>query len=1340
MKIQKSLLVLLAFVTTFCIPAVLFVASASGQEADRTETTSSPLRNVAFKRAVWHSSAVNYDNTGQLVTDGILGVLSNEVLDSKGTSASNPTYGQMIPGIVNSEWISASKGEEWVYLDLGAMTQLRSVKVYWGTNYAIAYDIQVSDDAKNWITRASAVGTANSAVETNLSLSYMHYTRRDATDNIVRGMSIDDRSRYLRILCKTSSGENYIIREVEVLGANTVDYRIAAQPSPESDGSQKLTGGNWTIQRASLVNAEGKTLSQSGYNDSGWLPATVPGTAFISYLKAGAVPDPYYDDWQFQASDIFFTANFWYRNSFNIPASQQGRKVYLNFDAINWKADVWFNGQLLSNDQQGYEHSIEGAFIRAKFDISALANYGGQNYLAVLIHRNKTPGLVTTQGLAEGPMGNGGELGQDNPTMHASVGWDWLPTIRGRNIGIYNDVTVTYGGAVQLENAWMETDLHITETSANISAKSLAIGKDLKPLAEQNASNLNYVNDNDENTQWIGEDIDGAGFVVDLGKITAVNSLQLIWGTEAGGAAAAAEDRRPAKFKVQVSDDGANWRNFDSYEGGSVNTTWFGIRQAEPVLGTEEYAGFDISNEVPGPVATVKVSFDGNNAFPMKIPVPQKARYVRFISTKRRQVEQQGNRIVPTRVKEIRIYAETTNEVSQSMIRTYTLDSSKAALTFRTDVHNYGSAQANVTIHGIITPGNIRFSKTVSVQGKADQKVVIDNIVLNKPELWWPNTYGKQPLYTADVTITANSKLQDRTNFKFGIRKFTYPIDGNRLSIYCNGTRILAKGGNWGMDDGLKTDTPEKYDDKMRLHAEENYTMIRNWVGMTNNKAFYEAADKYGILIWDDFWLANPADGPNPDNEAMFLDNATDKIKKNRHHTALALYCGRNESAPPKTLDNGLKQRTHDYDGTRIYFPNSASDPVGSGGGYAVAAMPNRNNGTGIKEYFDEVPNVTLRSECGIPNVPSLESMKKFLPPNKLWPINESWALHDWTYHMNGPANTYMDALQLYKPGAFTVPTDNVRSQNPNATDPVFAQYKKEVLKMVEDAGKAYTLAEFHKMAQLINYENFKGVYEGLTVKRSNGFLMWMSQSSWPSFMWQTYDWYLDTNAGYFGAKAANQPTHAIWDPRNDSIVLSNMTPKTYNHVVTNMKVFDLSGKIVSEQKWETPTLGPDSYGIVLATAAADFAKSSTDVVFIRLTVKDSSSNVLGDTLYWHNWKNYMRYESLNSLPEVTLRASVSPKPPIAGEIGNGNHLYIITLSNNGSAPAVQTRIRTISSATGEDLLPAFYSDNYFSLMPGESKTVTVEFKPKYLKGGEPIFKLSGWNTKAEKINSTGSR
>ena len=186
MKRIKASSVLLILAMVFSILTTLFptagfaaVPSSPGRSAAGAATTPErPLRNVAFRRAAWHSSAANYDNTGQLIADGIIGVLSDEVIDYSGTSASNPTYGQMIPGTVNSEWISASNGEEWVYLDFGAVTSLRSIKVYWGANYAIAYDIQISDDAKTWITAARAAGAAGSAVDTNLSSGIIHDTLR----------------------------------------------------------------------------------------------------------------------------------------------------------------------------------------------------------------------------------------------------------------------------------------------------------------------------------------------------------------------------------------------------------------------------------------------------------------------------------------------------------------------------------------------------------------------------------------------------------------------------------------------------------------------------------------------------------------------------------------------------------------------------------------------------------------------------------------------------------------------------------------------------------------------------------------------------------------------------------------------------------------------------------------------------------------------------------------------------------------------------------------------------------------------------------------------------------
>ena len=83
--------------------------------------------------------------------------------------------------------------------------------------------------------------------------------------------------------------------------------------------------------------------------------------------------------------------------------------------------------------------------------------------------------------------------------------------------------------------------------------------------------------------------------------------------------------------------------------------------------------------------------------------------------------------------------------------------------------------------------------------------------------------------------------------------------------------------------------------------------MIRNWVGQTDDEAFYDAADRNGVVIWQDFWLANPWDGPNPDDNDLFLANAKDYLLRIRNHASLGLFCGRNEGFPPQPIDDGLR-------------------------------------------------------------------------------------------------------------------------------------------------------------------------------------------------------------------------------------------------------------------------------------------------------------------------------------------------------------------------------------------------------------------------------------------------
>ena len=1206
------------------------------------------IRDLAKFRSTLHSSAKNYDNTAHLTTFDI-----------------------------DLPWISVECGEEWICTDLGTVSSVSEVAVCWAEDFAEQYDILFSDDAVTWHTAASVVGAADTCVKTK----------------------VNGTARYVKVLCKVCSGTEYAIRHLSVFGENDLTYVLDPMPAPNADGTQPLTGGNWKIIRASQIEEDGTCLASPKYDDDAWMPATVPGTALVSYLRAGAVPDPDFDDNQFQISEAYFTADFWYRNRFVIPTEKQGQRIYLNFDAINWKADVYFNGVLLENPVKGRKHSIEGAFIRTKFDITALAKTGEENYLAVYIYKNDNPGEVTTQGLAYGPGPNGGLLGGDNPTIHASVGWDWLPTIRGRNIGIYGDVYLSYSGAVELVDPWIDPKLTLISESAANPAEDLMLGENVKMIGIDGALE-----------DWRGKT--GDSFVVDLGKNDTLGAITFVWGSEAGGPAADADSRHPELFSLESSENGTDWVNFDAYPGGEMEMRWFGMVKLEAREGTPAFEAHAGSDSVQGSTASHTVNFGNRGPREFRFFAPQKARYFRFTVTKQREL---NGKPVDTRINEIRAYAQSPEQVEQGMKHSYEIDFSHADLHLHTELHNRSDAPVTVELRASVTPGDVSFRETYTVQPGETLPTKLTS-VLENPHLWWPNTYGEQFLYTASVEVVVDGKISDTKTFRFGVRRFDYPIDGGLLTLYCNGTRILCKGGNWGLDDGLKRDTAKVLDDKVRLHKEANMTMIRNWVGMTCHPGFYEACDKYGVLIWDDFWLANPFDGPEPHDPDMFLENAEDKIKAIRSHASLALYCGRNEGNPNEILNPALAELTGKFDGTRIYVPHSAAAPVGSGGGYSLA-KPDETHG--VKQYFNDVSSTVIRSERGVPNVPNLESLKRFLRPENLWPINESWALHDWTYHMNGPANTYMQTINIYLDSDVEVPVDRVQGSAPKDEDPVYQAYKAAIAEMCAISGEKWTLEDFSRAAQMINYDSHRGMFDALAARRANGLLMWMSQSSWPSFMWQTYDFYLDTNGGYFGTKAGNQPTRPVFDPRDNSILLANAAPKSYENVTTTVEIYDLCGRKVSEQTFTTELLEADAYGEVITTA--DFSASTTDIVFLRVVLTDGEGNVLGRNTYWHNRKTYSDYRALNTMEKANASLSVLS----VEETEDGQLRYTLQVANSG-APALGVRVR-LTDADGNAVLPVFYSDNYLMMMPNETAVITAEFDADRLTG-DPAWSLSGWN------------
>lgn len=258
-----------------------------------------------------------------------------------------------------SVWKSASAGEEWIYVDLGAPAEYDKINLYW-INKAIKGVVQASDDAKIWTSIVDLPGG-------------------DGREDVIE-LNKTVRSRFVRLLLTESeSGAPYQLSEMEIYGKGGLVPR-PHQPLAESDNRQFLSGGNWKLQRASQVNGSGEAISKIGYSDSDWIPATVPGTVLTSYMNIGAIPNPNFADNQLQISESYFLSDFWYRNEFTVTNPED--YVFLNFDGINWKANIFLNGKNIGN--------IDGAFMRGKFDVSKLI-VKGKNVIAVQIVKNAHP-------------------------------------------------------------------------------------------------------------------------------------------------------------------------------------------------------------------------------------------------------------------------------------------------------------------------------------------------------------------------------------------------------------------------------------------------------------------------------------------------------------------------------------------------------------------------------------------------------------------------------------------------------------------------------------------------------------------------------------------------------------------------------------------------------------------------------------------------------------------------------------------------------------------------------------------------------------------------------------
>ena len=246
----------------------------------------------------------------------------------------------------------------------------------------------------------------------------------------------------------------------------------------------KLTlSGDWFIKSSIQVKDGGEIISTDKYRPEAWYPAKVPTTVLNALVKDGVYPDPWIGLNNYKIPDVSDEFNrkyglakysyidgstnpwkdpYWFRKEFNLPESYKGKKLWLNFDGINYRADVWLNGQKIVRQQE-----MVGMFLRFKYDITQYAVVSKKNYLAVKIYQVDHPG-IPTPGVQFEVFGKNRGHSKDifkDETLKFSGGWDCAPVIRDRNMGIYEDVFITATGPVSIENPFVVTDLPLPDTT-----------------------------------------------------------------------------------------------------------------------------------------------------------------------------------------------------------------------------------------------------------------------------------------------------------------------------------------------------------------------------------------------------------------------------------------------------------------------------------------------------------------------------------------------------------------------------------------------------------------------------------------------------------------------------------------------------------------------------------------------------------------------------------------------------------------------------------------------------------------------------------------------------------
>jgi exo-1,4-beta-D-glucosaminidase len=652
----------------------------------------------------------------------------------------------------------------------------------------------------------------------------------------------------------------------------------------------------------------------------------------------------------------------------------------------------------------------------------------------------------------------------------------------------------------------------------------------------------------------------------------------------------------------------------------------------------------------------------------------------------------------------------------------------QAQLTVRAVLTNAADQPVDGVVKGKIE--NLSFQQRVHL---AAEETRVIRFTLDKfpqlnmahPRLWWPVDVGEQNLYPLDLAVEVEGQVSDSARIRFGIRQVTSKIDENGHRLFqINGKNILIRGAGYSFDMMLRS-SPERQQDTLNYVRDLNLNAVR-MEGKLEDDHFFDLADQMGILMlpgWCccDMW-EHWADW-DQETERIAGDSLRDQVQRLERHPSVFVWLYGSDNPPPPKVEKMYLQILKECD-----WPNPA---VSSATGKPTTVGPSGVKMTGPYEYvapsfwyldtnFGGAYGFNTETSPG-PAIPPIESLRRMLPPDHLWPIDSVWE-----YHAGGMSRTL---------NVFTQALDK--------------RY-----------GPAHSVEEYAMKAQVQAYEAHRAMMEayGRNKYTSTGIIQWMLNNAWPSMIWHLYDWYLRPGGSYFGVKKACEPLHVQYSYDDRSIVIVNSYYKAFPSLKVTAKVYNLD-MVERFSREATVEVDPDSSSRVFTLPEIEGLSST---YFLNLTL-ESSGSVVSRNFYWLstqpetlNWersrdepddphhstwtptKSFADYTALNTLPQVDLEVTAQ------SQRGKSQSSTTVNLYNPSRTVAFAVRLKIERAWTGccvsrngptdEGVLPILWQDNYFSLLPGESRQVTATYNTKDLGQSAPVVEVEGWNVKTRLV------